>query len=91
MKHLKSDDLNLEPNAMTEVTLRSSSSEKYNKKEHVEDIFRLPLERMPSIVDELVRGMKKDDKEAIRMELGVSRDDLSEEEIEEIEPTTTIA
>ena len=76
---------------MTEVTLRSSSSEKYNKKEHVEDIFRLPLERMPSIVDELVRGMKKDDKEAIRMELGVSRDDLSEEEIEEIEPTTTIA
>ena len=46
---------------------------------------------MPSIVDELIKGMDKDKKEAIRRELGVSRDDLSEEDIEEIEPVFRIA
>ena len=69
----------------------SSSSDKKSSKEQVEDIFKLPLEKMPSIVDELIKGMDKDKKEAIRRELGVSGDDLSEEDIEEIEPVFRIA
>lgn len=76
--------------------MNSGTSGKQNKskgkvRDDLEDVFKLPLARMPSIVQELVTNMGPERKETIKKELLLSDSitscdkEESEEEQEEVE------
>jgi len=76
--------LSLELIGMTDVTVQLPSG-RSRAKDAVEDIFMLPLPRIPSIVADLMKEMKRDDKNEIRKEIGISHVSISEEESEALE------